>query len=113
MAQKVQILLTDDVDGSEAAETLSFAVDGTTYEIDLSEKNAGKFRAAIAPYVGHARKVSGPKRAPRNGSATNDMRAARQWAKDNGIAVPDRGRVPEAVMDQYHAANGAQKKSAH
>ena len=59
MAQKVQIILEDDLDGGEADETVSFALDGTSYEIDLNEANATKMREALAPYVGHARKVTG------------------------------------------------------
>ncbi|MEC9052532.1 MAG: Lsr2 family protein, partial [Actinomycetota bacterium] len=59
MAQKVQIILEDDLDGGEADETVSFALDGTSYEIDLNEDNATKLREALATYVGHARKVTG------------------------------------------------------
>lgn len=112
MAQKVTISLTDDTDGSEAAETISFALDGATYEIDLSEKNASKLRGALAPFVGYARRTSGPKRVKASGGS--EMRQARQWAKDNGIDVPDRGRVPSEVMEKFKAAtNDAQRKSNH
>ena len=62
MAQKVHIVLEDDLDGSDATETVTFGLDGTTYEIDLNDKNAGKLRDALAPYVGHARGVGGPRR---------------------------------------------------
>ena len=64
MAKKVQIILEDDIDGSEAAETVSFALDGTSYEIDLSDANAAKLRDSLALFIGHAQKVSG-----RRGSA--------------------------------------------
>src|SRR3954467_2454641 len=59
MAQKVQVILVDDVDGGEAAETVSFALDGVSYEVDLSEKNASALRDALGPWVGHARRVGG------------------------------------------------------
>ena len=66
MAQKVQIILEDDLDGSEASQTISFALDGTSYEIDLNDKNAAVLRDALATYVGHARKVSGSRRGRRS-----------------------------------------------
>lgn len=106
MAQKVHIVLEDDIDGSEANETISFALDGTSYEIDLSDVNADKLRGALAPYVGHARKISlragrGRRSAP-GGASAADVRA---WAKANGYSVPERGRIPGDVRSAYEAAN--------
>jgi len=114
MAQKVQVLLVDDLDGGEASETVSFALDGSTYEIDLSGKNAEEMRDAFAKYVGAARKAgrtsttssrsSGGGR--RGGSSTamdRDQAAAiRSWAKKQGLKVSDRGRIPATIIDQYN-----------
>jgi hypothetical protein len=103
MAQKVNIVLVDDIDGSEAEETVSFALDGKEYEIDLSAKNAAKLRDAIAPYVGHARKAAGRRRGRTGaGPSPADIRA---WARDNGFTVPDRGRVSSEVREAYLAAH--------
>jgi hypothetical protein len=104
MAQKVNIVLVDDIDGSEASETVSFALDGKEYEIDLSEKNAKKLRDAIAPYLGHARRGGGSRRRSRSGGGPSpaDIRA---WARENGFDVPDRGRVSSQVREAYLAAH--------
>jgi len=111
MAQKVQVILVDDVDGGEAEESVSFSLDGVNYEIDLSAKNADSLREALAPWVGHARKVGGranrgrpaagrPKSAPKT-----DLTDVRAWARENGHTVSDRGRVSSAVMSAYEAAH--------
>jgi hypothetical protein len=104
MAQQVNIVLVDDLDGSAAEETVSFALDGREYEIDLSAKNAAKLRDAFAPYVGHARKAAARRRGARagNGPSPAEIRA---WARDNGFDVPDRGRVSSEVRDAYMAAH--------
>lgn len=103
MAQKVNIVLVDDIDGTDAVETVSFALDGRDYEIDLSKRNAEKLRDAFAPYVGHARR--GGARRGRNragGPSPSDIRA---WARENGFNVPDRGRVSANVREAYLAAH--------
>jgi hypothetical protein len=105
MAQQVNIVLVDDIDGSSADETVSFALDGKDYEIDLSTRNAEKLRDALAPYVGHARKAGGRRRgraAAGNGPSPADIRA---WARENGFDVPDRGRVSSEVREAYFAAH--------
>jgi len=106
MAQKVQVLLVDDLEGGDADETVSFSLDGTTYEIDLSEKNATKMRDALAPFVGSARKAGGTKRR-RARATSNRERSAdiRSWAKERGIKVNERGRIPANVVAQYEAAH--------
>ena len=114
MAQKVQVLLVDDLDGGEAAETVSFGLDGTSYEIDLSKRNADALRDALAKYVGGARKI-GRAAAARGGSSRSrpggsvaidrDQAAAiRSWAKKQGLKVSDRGRIPANIIEQYNAA---------
>ena len=112
MAQKVQIILEDDLDGGEADETVSFALDGTSYEIDLNDANATKMREALAPYVAHARKVTGSRggrrssgrsaAGPGNGPTPKEIR---EWARENGHEVPDRGRIPAEVREAYDAAH--------
>jgi hypothetical protein len=113
MAQKVQVLLVDDLDGGEASETVSFALDGNNYEIDLSGKNATELRDAFAKYVGSARKAgrtssSSSSRSPRRsggGSTAMDRdqaAAIRSWAKKQGLKVSDRGRIPATIIEQYN-----------
>lgn len=110
MAQKVQVLLVDDLDGGEASETVSFALDGNNYEIDLSGKNATELRDSFAKYVGAARKIgrstSSSGRSGRRGGGTSmdrDQAAAiRSWAKKQGLKVSDRGRIPATIIEQYN-----------
>ncbi|MEY9214634.1 Lsr2 family protein [Thermobifida halotolerans] len=110
MAQKVQVLLIDDLDGGEAEETVSFGIDGSTYEIDLSGDNAARLRAALAPFVEAARKAPAKRAAGRGKQRTapNRDRSAeiRAWAKAAGKQVSDRGRIPQAIVDEYHAVRG-------
>ena len=117
MARKVQVILSDDLDDSISAdETVTFALDGTTYEIDLSEKNASEMRDVLGKYVSAARKVSG-----RGGRASGAGRsratggggrmdreqagAIREWARKNGHDVSDRGRIPASVVEAFEAAH--------
>lgn len=111
MAQKVKVLLIDDIDGSDAEETVSFAVDGVSYEIDLNAANAAELREAFARWIGHARK-SGGRRAParRSSSASSSSTGSetgpiREWARANGYKVSDRGRIPADIREAYAAAN--------
>lgn len=112
MAQKVQVILVDDLDGGTASETVSFALDGTAYEIDLSAKNAEKLRDAFAAYVGVARKAGRASartaRGSRGGTAAADReqnQAIRAWAKKKGLNVSERGRIPAEIVEKYHAAH--------
>ena len=106
MAQKVHIVLVDDLDQSDAVETVTFGLDGKEYVIDLNKKNARSLRDALAPYVAHGRPVSSRSRrgASKAGSgpAASEIRA---WARDNGFKVPDRGRVAAEVREAYAAAH--------
>ena len=106
MAQQKSVTLIDDLDGGKAAETITFGLDGASYEIDLSKKNASRFRRQIAPYIEHARKAGrGQRRRPvRAGSSRERSGDIRAWAKDHGIAVSERGRIPASVIEQYEAA---------
>jgi hypothetical protein len=111
MAQKVNIVLVDDIDGSEATETVSFGLDGTSYEIDLNDANAAALRDAMAAYVGHARKVGSARRGRRTSAAAAaaaggpSAREIRDWARSNGYDVPDRGRVSAEVREAFDAAH--------
>jgi hypothetical protein len=109
MAQKVNIVLIDDIDGSEAEETVSFALDGKEYAIDLNVKNAKKLRDALAPYVGHARRETSSRRRGRASAASAAARGSaaeiREWARQNGYDVPARGRVSAEVRSAWEAAN--------
>ncbi|WP_040158664.1 histone-like nucleoid-structuring protein Lsr2 [Nigerium massiliense] len=106
MAQRVHIVLTDDLDGSDAVETVTFGLDGNTYEIDLSEQNVAKLRDALQPYVAVARKVTTRrtpgKRRPSSDSSATDIRA---WAQAQGMTVSSRGRVPAEIREAYEAAH--------
>jgi len=117
MARKVQVILSDDLDDSIAAdETVTFALDGTTYEIDLSEKNAEELRNVFGKYVSAARKVSsrgtrasgaGRSRATGGGGRMDREQAGaiRDWARKNGHEVSDRGRIPASVVEAFEAAH--------
>lgn len=114
MAQRVQVMLIDDVDGTDGAETVTFALDGVTYEIDLSEANAKGLRDAFSSWVGHGRRVSGrssssatrsPRKSASSSSSTTDTAAIREWARSNGHEVSERGRISGTVMDAYAAAH--------
>lgn len=110
MAQKVHIVLTDDIDESDAEETVSFGLDGKEYAIDLSSKNASALRDAFALYVAHARPVgsrTGRRSASARSAATDGPAASeiRAWARENGFDVPERGRVSAEVRQAYAAAH--------
>ena len=104
MATKVTIALEDDLDGGPADETVRFGLGGTAYEIDLNKKNARAFRKRLAPFVEHARKAGRGQRRPRTASSRQRSGDIRAWAKEQGIAVSDRGRIPASVMQQYDVA---------
>lgn len=115
MAQKVQVILVDDIDSGEADETVSFALDGVSYEIDLSESNAQELREGLAHWVGHARRVGGRSTARRvaapkkNGAvaatARPDLSEVRAWAREAGYEVSDRGRVSGEVLKAFEDAH--------
>ncbi|WP_033292875.1 histone-like nucleoid-structuring protein Lsr2 [Amycolatopsis jejuensis] len=117
MAQKVLVSLVDDLDGSEAEETVEFGLDGVAYQIDLSSENAEELRDALAQYVEHARRAGGRKRAslrPVAGGKSvarpaavdrEQNQAIRAWARKNGFQVSDRGRIPSEVVEAYHKKN--------
>src|SRR4051794_31723792 len=110
MAQKIQTVFIDDIDGGEAEGTVRFALDGAEYEIDLSAKHSDELRDSLKTYIAHARKVGGSgrratARAGRKPSA-NDTVAVRAWARENGFDIKERGRVPASVVARYREATG-------
>lgn len=110
MAQKVHVVLVDDIDGGDAEETVSFALDGISYEIDLSTANAARLRDDLASWVGHARRIGGRSRSGRRaggrsqGRSGGESAAIREWARNNGYTVNERGRIPAEVRSAYEAA---------
>jgi Lsr2 len=106
MAQKVTVALEDDLTGGPADETVRFAFDGTEYEIDLNAKNAAALRKRFATYIEHARKAGRApgRRAGRTAASRLRSGDIRAWAKERGLAVSERGRIPASVVEQYHAA---------
>lgn len=113
VAQRINVVVVDDLDGSEADETVTFGLDGTTYEIDLSTSNATNLRAALSTYIGVAR----VKRAKRSasapaGSSTSRRRGTkskevREWAEAHGIEVSGTGRIPKEIVQQYEEAQAS------
>ncbi|CAM3297315.1 histone-like nucleoid-structuring protein Lsr2 [Stackebrandtia soli] len=118
MAQRVQVILVDDLDGGQAEETVKFGLDGFAYEIDLSHEHAGTLREALADYVNVARRLgrytTSGKGAPTTGNTPRmrtpidreQNKAIREWAAREGKKVSDRGRIPQHVIDEYHARAG-------
>jgi hypothetical protein len=111
MAQRVKVTLIDDIDGNEAAETVSFSLDGVSYEIDLSDKNAAQIRNDLAKWTGHARRSGAGRPSARRragaagGSGRVDMTEVREWARANGHQVSDRGRISTAIQTAYDEAH--------
>ena len=110
MAQRVNIVLEDDLDGSEADETVTFALDGVSYEIDLTSGNATKLRDDLAVWIGHAERTGGRRATARSASKGSgrktDLSAVRAWARENGHQVSERGRISAAVQAAYDKAHG-------
>lgn len=116
MARTMRVFLRDDIDGGTAAQTVSFAVDGTDYEIDLSDRNARKLRDTLAPWVAAARPAGRRNRRSAVSASVADMRSEperrtlsgseiRRWATENGIPISNRGRIPSNVRTQFEAAH--------
>src|SRR5215469_4334259 len=111
MAQKIQTLFIDDIDGGDAEGTVRFGLDGSDYEIDLSAVHSQELHNALRNYIEHARKVAATARRqgrrPGRRSGTGlDTAAVRAWAKAQGIDIKERGRVPADVVERYRQATG-------
>ncbi len=116
MARQVITLLTDDLDGSEADRTVEFSLDGVNYTIDLSDKNAGKLRKVLEPYIAAGTRVGragverrSPGRGRGDGSVTRSSRdqnqAIREWAAKNGHELSARGRIPASIVEAFNQAH--------
>ena len=108
MSTKTIIEYTDDLDGSRGAETITFSLDGTDYEIDLKGVNAKRFRRAVKPFAEHARPVrpvrqTAARRTTRSRDRSSEVRT---WARDNGYTVGKMGRLPAEVIEAFEAAQG-------
>ena len=111
MAQKKHVVLVDDIDGSPASETVLFGLDGVEYEVDLNEAHAEALRESFTEWIGHARKLAGRRKTGRRpgasaaGASASDTAKVRDWARQNGYTVSDRGRIPTSVRQAYQLAN--------
>jgi hypothetical protein len=108
MAQKVNIILVDDLDGGSADENVRFGLDGASYEIDLSAANAAELRSSLERFVAAARKTSAGRGSRAKAAVTvrgNDSAQIRQWARDNGYTVNSRGRIQAEIQEAYQKAN--------
>jgi hypothetical protein len=111
MAQRIVVQLVDDLDGTSLTDgggsTVSFALDGTAYEIDLSQANAQRLRDALAEFIAAGRKVGGRSTAKRGGgsrsSSSIDAAVVREWARTQGLQVSERGRVSADIIEAYNA----------
>ncbi|MBT2403480.1 MULTISPECIES: Lsr2 family protein [unclassified Streptomyces] len=105
MAQRVVVTISDDIDGGEAAETVAFALDGKSYEIDLNAANAKKLRTELAPFVAAGRRQSRSGKVFKHTAIAPDPAVVRAWARSNQFDVPPRGRIPKRVYEAYNAAH--------
>jgi hypothetical protein len=109
MAKKTVVVLEDDIDGSEASETISFALDGSEYVIDLNEGHANELRGALSRFTDAGRRVAGGRGRPaartKSSQGGPDAKAVRMWAVENGIQVNNRGRIQAEVVRKYEAAH--------
>ena len=104
MATKVLTTLQDDIDGSDATQTVRFALDGVEYEIDVSDRNANRLRNSLSEFIAHGRRVGGKRGRRQVSSSDVDTKAVRKWAEANGIEINARGRIPTDVVERYKAA---------
>ncbi len=114
MAKQTVIQMTDDLDGSEATQSIEFSFRGKSYTIDLNDANASDFNDAVAPYIAAADRSGSaqPSRSARRASAPRqrassdaDPKQVRAWAQANGVAVSPRGRIKADILEKYRAAN--------
>lgn len=108
MARQIRVILTDDLDGTEGAETIEFALAGKSYSIDLNDANARKLEDALAPFIAKAERITGRARGSRKQAArstASNTSAIRDWARGEGHQVSDRGRIPANIVEAYEAAH--------
>ena len=105
MARKTQVLLVDDIDGSDATNTVTFGLDGVSYEIDLNEDNTRQLRSEMEKWTALARRTGGRAKRGTGSGTSGDAAKIRQWARENGYEVSERGRIPAEVREAYAKAN--------
>lgn len=111
MAKQTTVTLVDDLDGSEAEEQVEFAVDGRSYEIDLSAANGARLRDALGPFISAARRTGGRRSSAGNGAVARPStdreqnQAIREWAQGQGMKISERGRIPSNVLEAYHQSH--------
>jgi len=107
MAKTVAVIVQDDLDGSDGAETVTFALDGMAYEIDLSKANRAKLESAVAPYIEAGRRITRGRRtsATRTTQQRFDRASVRTWARENGLKVSERGRISTELLEKYNSAH--------
>ena len=113
MAKQTTVVLVDDLDGGEAAEQVEFAVDGRSYEIDLSAENSAKLREVLAPYIAAARRAGGRRNSSSSAAPAPSRSAAdraqnqkvREWAVEQGMKISERGRIPSKVLEAYRRSH--------
>jgi hypothetical protein len=113
VAQRVVVTLSDDIDGGEASETVTFGLDGKSYEIDLSRENAKKLRMSLAPYVRAGRKRARSGKTFQHTAVAPDPSAVRAWARSHGFEVPPRGRIPKKVYEAFGEAHDTAPNESH
>ena len=111
MAKQTTVTLVDDLDGTEAEEQIEFAMDGRSYEIDLSAANSARLREALEPFVSAARRTGGRRRSASSAAAARPStdreqnQAIREWAQAQGMKISERGRIPSNVLEAYHQSH--------
>lgn len=105
MAQRVTIELLDDVNGAPADETVSFSLDGVDYEIDLTSDNSAQLREALSTWITSARRTGGRRTTKKPANKATNTTAIRTWAKEQGLEVSDRGRIPNDIAEAYAKAH--------
>jgi hypothetical protein len=109
--QRVEVHLEDDLTGGPADETVKFGLDGTDYELDLSNRHAGELRRLLAPFVEHARlmRPSRSRARTRTAASRERSREIRAWAEGQGFSVAEHGRLPGSVIHEYDLAHGGRE----
>ena len=108
MAKQKIVTITDDIDGSEGAQTVAFGLNGQSWEIDLGKKNRDKFTRGLAPFVAAARRAPSTgtrRRSSRSPGERHNSASVRAWARENGIKLSDRGRIPAGILAQYQSSH--------
>ncbi|PID98585.1 MAG: hypothetical protein CSA83_00490 [Actinomycetales bacterium] len=105
MALKITKSLVDDIDESPATGTVTFALNGVNYSIDLNEVHQAELEAAFQPYIAHATRVSGRRAVKKSSESSSKTAEIREWAASEGLKIADRGRIPAEIIQAYEKAH--------